>query len=125
MKKSKEQDIKKLNSIIKSLTNIKKVFEQNDIINSNGLKRDDITQAACTQFITNIQEDKNKLQDETYNKLIELNKIKLAGARNIASHDYDSLDFGIIYDICKRLTRSVILSEIYGVLAEIEQKDGE
>ena len=123
MKKSNESDIQKLNSIIKSLTNIKKAFEQNGINNANNLKNDEITQAACTQFITNIQEARKKLQDETYNKLAEINKIKLAGARNIASHDYDSLDFVIIYDICRRLIRSSILSEVYAVLAEAEEKE--
>ena len=82
-----------------------------------------MTQAACTQFITNIQEAKKKLQDETYNKLVELNKVKLANARNIASHDYDSVDFGIIYDICNRLTKSIILSEVYAVLAEVEKAE--
>lgn len=125
MKKSNEQDILKLNSIIKSLTNIKKVFEQNEITNANILKRDEISQAACTQFITNIQETKKKIQDETYNKLVEFNKVRLAGARNIASHDYDSLDFGIIYDICKRLIKDNILLEINKVLAELEKAETE
>jgi len=118
------RDIRKLNSIIKSLTNIKRVFEQNNINNSNNLKNDEISQAACTQFITNIQEAKKDLQDKTYNKLEELNKIKLAGIRNIASHEYDSLDFSIIYAICIQLTKPSILSEAYAVLAELEQMEG-
>ena len=126
MKQSNEQDIKNLNSITKSLVNIKKAFEQNNINNTNNLKNDEITQAACTQFITNIQELKKKLQDETYNKLVELNKIKLSGARNIASHDYDSIDFNIIYYICERLIKPVIFAEIYKILTElteVEDKD--
>jgi len=125
MKKSNEIDIQKLNSIIKSLTNIKKAFEQSSITNANKLKKDEITQAACTQFITNIQEAKKKLQDETYNKLVKLNKIKLAMARNIASHDYENLDFGIIYDICRRLVEESVLFEIREILAELEQIDVE
>ena len=125
MEKSNEQDILKLNSIIKSLTNIKKAFTQNGINNANNLKNDELTQAACTQFVTNIQEAKKKLQDETYNKLVELNKIKLANARNIASHDYDSVDFGIIYDICNRLIKATVLSEAYAVLAEVEKTEDE
>ena len=119
MKKSNEQDIKNLSNIIKSLVNIQKAFEQNNINNTNNLKNDEITQAACTQFITNIQEAKKKLQDETYNKLVELNKVKLAEARNIASHDYDSLDFNIIYYICERLIKPVIFAEAYKVLTEL------
>ena len=123
MKKSNEHDIKSLNNIIKSLNNIKKAFEQNNINNTNNLKNDEITQAACSQFITNIQESKRKLQDETYNKLVELNKVKLAGARNIASHDYDSLDFDIIYYICERLIKPIIFAEAYKVLTELNEKE--
>ena len=125
MKKSDESDKLKLNSIIKSISNIKKAFTQNQISNVNNLKNDELTQAACTQLITNIQEAKKKLQDETYNKLIELNKIKLAGVRNIASHDYDSLDFSVIYYICRDLIKANVLSEVYAVLADIEKAEEE
>ena len=122
MKKSNELDIQKLNRIIKSLTNIKNGFEQNEINNANDLKNDEMTQAACTQFITNIQEAKKKLQDETYNKLVELNRVKLAEARNIASHDYDSIDFVIIYRICERLVKPAIFAEVSAVLSETERR---
>ena len=76
MKKSNQFDVQKLNSIIKSISNIKKCFEQNKINNSNNLKNDEIAQAACTQFVTNIYENKKKLQDETHSKLIELSRCK-------------------------------------------------
>ena len=125
MKESKETDIQKLNGIIKYLTNIKKCFEQNNITNSNHLKNDEIAQAACTQFITNIYESKNKLRDETYNKLIELNKIKLAGARHVASHDYDSVNFIVIYSICQSLIKEEIIDELKNIISEIEKEEGE
>ena len=125
MKKSNQFDIQKLNSIIKSILNIKKCFELHDINNSNNLKNDEIAQAACTQFITNIYENKKKIQNETYNKLIELNKIKLAGARHIASHDYDSVNFMVIYSICKQLIKEEVLSELRGIICEIEINEKE
>lgn len=120
MEKSNQFDIQKLNSIIKSILNIKKCFKQHDINNSNNLKNDEVAQAACTQFITNIYENKKKIQDETYNSFIELNKIRLAGARHIASHDYDNVNFMVIYSICKQLMKDEILSELRMKIEEIE-----
>ncbi|MCL2351931.1 MAG: DUF86 domain-containing protein [Firmicutes bacterium] len=120
MRESSEYDAQKINSIIRHILNIKKCFALNGIIDPNNLKHDEISQAACTQFITNIYEAKNKLGEERSNMLNELNKINLSGARNIASHDYDNIDFGIIYSICKKLTASKVLSELYAVLATLE-----
>ena len=124
MKKSRELDITKLKRIMKSLTNIDKVFRLNNINNPNDLKNDEISQAAVTQFITNIHEAKIKLRLITYNRLINLNKIKLAGIRHISSHDYDNLEFNIIYYICIKLIKAPILNEVRKVLEEIS-KDGE
>lgn len=102
--------------------NIKKCFKQHNITNSNDLKNDEIAQVACTQFITNIYENKKKLQDKTDNKLVELNKIKLAGARHIASHDYDSINFIVIYSICLQLTAETVLFELQDIINGIEEK---
>ena len=125
MEKSNQFDIQKLNSIIKSIINIKKCYEQHNIKNSNNLKNDDVAQAACTQFITNIYENKKKIQDETYNKLVKLNKIKLAGARHIANHDYDNVNFMVIYSICNQLTKGEIISELHNIISEIENAEAE
>ena len=121
--KMHKKDLQKLNGIIKSITNISKCFEQHKIENSNNLKNDEIAQAACTQFITNIYENKKKLQNETFNKLVELNKIKIAGARHIASHDYDSVNFIVIYSICNQLIQETILSELRKVITETEEDE--
>lgn len=42
-------------------------------------------------------------------------KLGLKAARNIASHDYDSLDFGIIYRIVEQLTSQDIVNELEAV----------
>ena len=120
MEKNIQQDMEKLNNIVRYLNNIEKCFKQHDIGNANNLKNDEVAQAACTQFKTNIYECKNKLQDVTYNQLTELNKIKIAGARHIASHEYDSIDFRAIYAICKQLTKPIVFSEIYKIISEIK-----
>jgi len=118
MKLSKEQDLQKLNSILKTIENISKCFEQHKINNSNNLKNDEIAQAACTQFITNIYECKKKLTTDTFNELVELNKIKVAGARHVASHDYDSVNFIVVYSICNQLNQEVIISELNRTIAK-------
>ena len=125
MKKSVEQDINKLNSIVKSIGNIKMAFDRNTIDTPTSFRNDELTQLACTQLITNIYEAKKKLQDETFDKLTTLNKIDLSTTRNIASHDYDRINFNIIYELCKRLTRPGILAEIYKILAELEPLEDE
>ena len=121
MTKSYEQDIQKLNSIVKSITNIKVAFEKFSINDVSNFQNNELVQLCCTQILTNIYQDKKALDENIYNKLTELNKIELGKPRNIASHDYNSLDFSIIYGICKRLVKSIVLSEIYAVLAEIEE----
>ena len=123
MKKSNAQDIQQLSNIIKSITNIKICFEQHGVNNSNDFKRDVIAQAACTQFITNIYESKKKLQDETVDKLVELNKIKIAGARHIASHDYESVNFIVIHSICRSLIERAVLSQLNEIIDEIREKE--
>ena len=125
MKKSITQDIKKLNSIAKSLNNIKRAFEQNNIYTPKNLMVDEITQAACTQFITNIYEAYDDLRDETKKEIKEINIASIRGARNISSHDYDSVNFETIYHICKKLMRPATLSEIYRILGEFDSGDGE
>ena len=122
MQKSYENDILRLSRIRKSIINIKKCFEDYKIESANHLKIEAIAQAACTQFITNIYENKNKLLDETYIKLSLFNKIKLAGSRNIASHDYDNVNFVVIYKICNQLIQEEILSEIQTIINKIEKE---
>jgi uncharacterized protein with HEPN domain len=125
--KSNANDILKLNSIIRSITNIKNVFTQHDIESLNIFKNDEIAQAACARFITNIYKAKkhktNGLQESTYNKLTELNKVKLDTASNTINLDYDSMDFKVIYIICQDLIRASIFAEIYGVLAKLEEQE--
>ncbi|MCL2159424.1 MAG: hypothetical protein FWH48_08455 [Oscillospiraceae bacterium] len=125
MKKSDKFDVQKLNSILRAISNVKKCFEQHNIKNSNDLKNDEIAQAACTQFITNIYEDKKKIQDATYNRLVKLSQLKLAGARHIASHDYDSVNFMVIYSICKQLIKDEIVTELQNIILEIEKTEEE
>lgn len=85
-----------------------------------------LAQFAIIQIITNIHELKKKLTDEVLLKLPEFDKIRLANARNIASHDYDSLDFEAIYTICKRRRLGDnVKKEMEGVLKSYENNNDE
>lgn len=74
---------------------------------------------AVTQIITNIHKLKKKLTDEALLKLPKFDKIRLAGARNIASHDYDRVNFEMVYDFCKMLLSNKIKSELSEVLNDM------
>ena len=50
-------------------------------------------------------------------------KILLKAARNIASHDYDSLDFEIIYRRTLQLLNPKVSQELEAVVNDFEQSD--
>jgi len=49
-----------------------------------------------------------------------LDKIRLKAARNIASHDYDSLDFDIIYRRTMQLISKEVSDELEAVIGDLE-----
>jgi uncharacterized protein with HEPN domain len=120
---SNANDVRRLNSIIRSIINIKNVFTQRDIENLNIFKNDEIAQAACARFITNTYKATNELQESTCNKLVELNKVKLDAVCNTINLDYDRTDFKAIYIICQGIISARVFAEVYGVLAELEERD--
>ena len=69
-----------------------------------------------TQIITNVYEISRKLQDSTLQNLISFNSPMLRKARQIASHDYDALDFRSIYNLCTVLTGESVINELTSCL---------
>jgi uncharacterized protein with HEPN domain len=86
------------------------------------LKSERLSQFAVTQIITNIYELKKKLTPEVLIDMPNFDKIKLAGARNIASHDYEQVNFRMIYDICDMLTSEAVESELSGVFKNANEE---
>ncbi|MCL1862473.1 MAG: hypothetical protein FWF78_02775 [Defluviitaleaceae bacterium] len=78
-----------------------------------------LAQFATTQIITIIHGLKKSIKPETLEKTPEFNKIKIAGARNVASHEYDKVNFRMIFDICTMLTSKKVSAEIRGVLKNV------
>lgn len=115
MKQSLETDKVCIEKILKYIDGIQDCFTRLDINSYLDFEKDGIAQLAVTQSITNLHEAKKQIQQVTLDNIAEFDKIKLAVARNIASHDYESVNFETIYRICSRLlsqrTREVLQNE--------------
>ena len=110
MKKNIETDKICAEKILCYIGDIRECFEHYDIKGYSDLADKRLAQYALTQILTNIHEARKRLTDETLLKMPEFNKIRLATSRNIASHDYDRLDFETVYIICQRRLLSEIVS---------------
>ena len=126
MKKSDKTDKICIEKILRYIGYIQECFEHYEIKNHSDLEDKKLAQFAITQIITNIHELRKKLTDEVLLKLPEFDKIRLSNARNIASHDYDSLDFEAVYRICnRRLLSENVKNELEGVLKSYENNNDE
>jgi uncharacterized protein with HEPN domain len=112
MEKNHENDIVYIEKILKYISLIEETFGHFNITGAEELILSEIAELAVTQIITNIYESKKKLSGEALNNLTEFNKLRISGARNIASHDYENLNFHIIYSICEKLVSEKIRKEL-------------
>jgi len=112
MEKNAENDKIYIEKILKYIDLLKEAFEHFGIKKSDDLMDSELAQLTVSQLITNIYETRKNITDETLGILTGFNKLKLAGARNIASHDYENLNFYIVYDICKKLISVTIGEEL-------------
>ena len=128
MKQSATMDVQCLERIINHIGSIKKAFEFFKIRALTDFVNSDVCQLAVTQAITNISELRRKLSTDTLDKLILFSKmgIVLKTARNIAGHDYEMLDFGIIFDTANKLQRKQLLDEMEVMIDELaDDKQGD
>jgi len=125
MVQSNKLDLICIEKILRHIQTIKDACILFNIYDPNDLALNEICQLAVTQAITNIYELKQKIQNETINKMILFSNLKfgLKAARNIASHDYDSLDFGIIYGLIEKLMRDDLIDELEVVKHGIQQNN--
>lgn len=112
MKQSIKTDIICIEKIIKYVKGIKECFEHFNINSDSDLQDTFLAKLAITQLITNIYETKKHIQDVTLQKIPNLNSINLQAARHIASHDYESVSFDIIYRRCLQLTSEKVYNEL-------------
>jgi uncharacterized protein with HEPN domain len=118
MRQSEKTDIICVGKILKYIGEISDCFEHFNISSCSGFKESRLSQLAITQLITNIYSLKQKIKPDTLPNLPEFDRLRLVTARNIASHDYERVNFEIIYDICKRLTSKNIVNELTEVIRD-------
>jgi len=121
MKLSPRTDLICLNKILRYIALINKTYNKFEIKSINDLESDEVCQLAIAQAVTNIYEAKKIIRPITLLKAPAFDKILLKAARNIASHDYDSLDFEIIYKRTMQLLKSEVLKELEAIIHDLEQ----
>ena len=109
--------------ILKYTDENKQVLQQGNIETAQDLERSLSPKYAVTQLITNIYEVSKKLQPDILQSLTEFNRIKTRTARQIASHDYVKVDFNIILNICKNLTKDNVIAELNNFLKGNDNED--
>jgi len=95
-------------------------FEKFAVKNSEDFEREELCQLSIGMLVINVYELTKKIDEDFYvtiPRFISLRR-RLKLSRNIASHDYESLDLDIIYKLIVSLTNSEILEELESVLNE-------
>ena len=112
-----------IEKILKWVTKIQDVFAKFEIKKYEDFESNEICQLAINQLITNIYELTKKVESGTLDKMPILKKSRsgLKSARNISSHDYDSLDHRIIYRLVKDLADDKFTEELEGMIDELKQ----
>jgi len=114
MKPSHNLNLICLNKILKYINVIEEIYDFHNIKSVSDLQSNFMCQLAVTQAITNIFELQKKMQAEILSKTPLFSKLfpTMSAARNIASHDYESVDFEIIYRVTKQLTDKLMIQEL-------------
>jgi len=120
MKRSDRTDKVCIEKILGYIEDIRECFEYHNINNHEDLGNKKLAHYAITQILTNIHELKKSLTENTLLKVTAFDKIKLTTARNIASHDYDAINFKMIHDICKKkLLNETTIKELEGAVSDV------
>jgi len=124
MKKSIEYDCKCVERILGYIQKLKDMQERFKVHNLDDFNKDDIYQLATAQIFTNIYETEKNIQESTLDKLTVLKKLNLKVPRNIASHDYESLDFAILYRQVIQLLNSKLTNELEAFINDNKRNEG-
>jgi len=123
VKHSAETDIISLRRILGYIMDIGECFDHFVVESHADFAANRLAQYAITQIITNIAEIRKDISDATLLLLPGFSRIKVIGARNIASHAYEQVNFRIIYDICGMLQSENVVKELNGVIYGVDGND--
>ena len=111
-----------IEKILKWTMKISEVLDRFDIQKYEDFEQNEICQLAITQLITNIYELTKKVEKDVLDAMPILTKSRsgLKSARNISSHDYESIDFRIMYRLVCDLTSDNFQNELEGKIDELK-----
>jgi len=111
-----------IEKILKWTNKIRDVLHEFDINSFRDFERDETCQLAISQLITNVHELTKKINKDIIDKMpiLAKSRVGLKNARNISSHDYDSLDYKIVYDIVKDLISTKFKNELEEMIDELK-----
>ena len=114
MKKSDQTDMRCVVRIRRYIRDLEQILEADNIKSFQDLKKSLAAKYAITQLITNIYELSDRMQDNALKNLEEFSKLRvnLKTTRQIASHDYVSIDFKPVYEVCRQLTSESVKHEL-------------
>jgi len=121
VKQAYNLDFECINKILKYIKAIGDAYDVFKIKKATDLSNNYVCQLAVTQAITNIFEVKKRMSKDVLAQAPSFNKIGLKAARNIASHDYESLDFDIIFRRTQQLLKFEVIAELEEVKNGIER----
>ena len=125
MKQTTKTDINCIKKILRYIALIAETYNKFDIKNFDDFEGDAVCQLAVTQALTNIYEIQKKIQLETMEKLTLFKSLRyrLKVARNIASHDYESVNFEILYKTTQSLLDEQNTKELETVVNVFERNN--
>ena len=112
MKKDTANDKQYAAKILAHILDMAQVLEFEKIKSDAELENSVAAKFAITQLITNIYELTRNIQPATLQALRNFANIKLRTTRQIASHDYGSIDFRLVYAIAMKLTSPTVRKEL-------------
>jgi uncharacterized protein with HEPN domain len=113
MKKTAETDRHTAAKIQKYIADIKQILSNDNIGCFQELRRSLSAKYAITQLITNIYETARRFREEALKtSLPTFSNINLKRTRQLASHDYMSIDFKPVFEICQQLMSKKVREEL-------------
>ena len=116
---SKDEQI--LVKIAKYISMLKDAYSQIKNLPDDEIN-DSLNGLALTQCITNLYELTIRIEDENVSdKLFFLSSGRVARLRNISAHDYDSVNWNIVKEVCRKIISQIsqdLLNECLETLAQ-------
>jgi len=108
------KDLHCIELCLRYIKKMKDVFGEFHIKSLEDFENSETCQLAMTQLITNVHEPSKKINTDVIDKMPLFSKLRMRikVSRNIASHDYESVDLEIVYRLVTNLIRHEVMTEL-------------